>query len=295
MEVLMVRILADSACDLTQEEARALQVQLVPLHVTLENGEVLRDGVDTDGPSFFEHLAACRKLPVTSQPSPDLFAEAFDQAQQAGDEVVAVLLSCELSGTFQSASIGAGMSGYEKVHLIDSGSASIGEGLLVRFACALRDKGLGAEEIAAAVNLAKSHLHVIAVVDDLKFLRKGGRLPAAVAVAGGMLGIKPLITIKEGKVALAGKARGLPGAYVALFKALATHGGLSKTAPCLGGYTLSPAQLEPIHRFFHQNHPDAQLLSGRIGCVIGTHIGPGAFGLAFFDGAPDADFAEKAN
>ncbi|MCI2047451.1 MAG: DegV family protein [Faecalibacterium sp.] len=289
----MVQILADSACDLSQEEAAALQVQLIPLHVTLETGEVLRDGIDTDAAVFFPHLASCKKLPTTSQPSPDLFAEAFDRAKAEDKEVVAVLLSSELSGTFQSASIGASMSDYEKVHLIDSGTASIGEGLLVRLACALRDKGLDAEHIAAALVAAKRHLHVIAVIDDLKFLRKGGRLPAAVAVAGGMLGIKPLVTIKDGKVAMAGKARGLPGAYVAVFKVLEAAGGPAPESPCVGGYTTGLSQMEPIQRYIHKEYPDATLLLDTIGCVIGTHGGPGAFALAFFDGKPDAQAPDK--
>ncbi len=283
----MVQILADSACDLSSEEAAALQVQRIPLHVTLETGEVLRDGVDTDAAVFFPHLTSCKKLPTTSQPSPDLFAEAFDAAKAENKEVVAVLISSELSGTFQSASIGASMSGYEKVHLFDSGTASIGEGLLVRLACALRDKGLDAEHIMAALAAAKRHLHVIAVIDDLKFLRKGGRLPAAVAVAGGMLGIKPLITIKDGKVAMAGKARGLPGAYVAVFKSLEAVGGPAAGSLCIGGHTAGLPQLEPIQRYVHKEHPDVTMHLGTIGCVIGTHAGPGAFGFAFFDGKPD--------
>ncbi|MBD9289656.1 MAG: DegV family EDD domain-containing protein, partial [Faecalibacterium sp.] len=138
-------------------------------------------------------------------------------------------------------------------------------------------------QIATDLEHAKEHLHLVAAIDDLKYLRKGGRLPAAVAVAGGMLGIKPLIAIKEGKVAMAGKARGLPGAYVALFKKVEELGGISAAVPALAGYTLSAREVQPIQTYLQDNLQCAEPLVRQIGCVIGTHAGPGAFGLAFFD------------
>ena len=133
------------------------------------------------------------------------------------------------------------------------------------------------------VHLLAPHLHLVAAIDDLKYLRKGGRLPAAVAVAGGMLGIKPLITIKEGKVAMAGKARGLPGAYVALFKKIEELGGVNPRFPSLAGYTISTREVNPIQTYLVDNLGLSEPLVRQIGCVIGTHAGPGAFGLAFFD------------
>ena len=103
------------------------------------------------------------------------------------------------------------------------------------------------------------------------------------AVAGGMLGIKPLISIKEGKVAMAGKARGLPGAYVALFKKIEEMGGINEAVPALAGYTVSTRETTPILTYLQDNLQTAEPLVQQIGCVIGTHAGPGAFGLAFFD------------
>lgn len=284
----MVRIITDSASDLTQAEARKMGVQVIPLHLTLEDGTVLRDGVDTEPDWFYTELAACKKLPTTSQPSPDLFAQAFDSACAAGDETVAILISSALSGTYQSAQIAAGMSGCEHVCLVDSCTVSLAEGLLVRLAVRLRSAGLGARQIAAALEQAKAHLHLVAVIDDLKYLRKGGRLPAAAAFAGSMLGIRPLITIREGKVVLAGRARGLPGAYVALFQALDTHGGIDLTREYIAGYTDRRAQLDPVFHYFETRLDAAVPILSRIGCVIGTHAGTGAFGIAFFDALPDA-------
>ena len=251
----MIRILTDSASDILPAEAAQLGVDVIPLNVTLEDGTVIRDGVDLTPSEYYEHMAGCKKLPTTSQPSPELFEKFYAEAAAAGDEVVGIFLSHELSGTYQCA----------------------------KLAAHLRDEGRSAVQIAATLEHAKEHLHLVAAIDDLKYLRKGGRLPAAVAVAGGMLGIKPLITIKEGKVAMAGKARGLPGAYVALFKKIEELGGVNPRFPSLAGYTISTREVNPIQTYLVDNLGLSEPLVRQIGCVIGTHAGPGAFGLAFFD------------
>ncbi len=279
----MIRILTDSASDILPAEAEQLGVTVIPLNVTLEDGTVLRDGVDMTPSAYYEILAGCRKLPTTSQPSPELFENFFLEAAAAGDEVIGIFLSHALSGTYQCAKLAADMANVDNVLFVDSGHVCLSEALLVRLAVQLRDSGKTAGQIAAILEHAKEHLHLVAAIDDLKYLRKGGRLPAAVAVAGGMLGIKPLITIQDGKVAMAGKARGLPGAYVALFKKVEEMGGISPAFPALAGYTVSPREVTPIQTYLRDNLQQEDLLVRQIGCVIGTHAGPGAFGIAFFD------------
>ena len=279
----MIRILTDSASDILPAEAQQLGVTVIPLNVTLEDGTVLKDGVDMTPTEYYGVMAQCRKLPTTSQPSPELFERFFTEAAAAGDEVIGIFLSHELSGTYQCAKLAADMANVDNVLFIDSENVCLGEALLVRLAVQLRDAGKTAGQIAAILEHAKEHLHLVAVIDDLKYLRKGGRLPAAVAVAGGMLGIKPLITIKEGKVAMAGKARGLPGAYVALFKKVEELGGVNASLPSVAGYTISTREVAPIQTCLRDNLGLPEALVRQIGCVIGTHAGPGAFGLAFFD------------
>ena len=281
--VFMIRILTDSASDILPAEAEQLGVTVIPLNVTLEDGTVLRDGVDMTPSAYYEILAGCRKLPTTSQPSPELFENFFLEAAAAGDEVIGIFLSHALSGTYQCAKLAADMANVDNVLFVDSGHVCLSEALLVRLAVQLRDSGKTAGQIAAILEHAKEHLHLVAAIDDLKYLRKGGRLPAAVAVAGGMLGIKPLITIQDGKVAMAGKARGLPGAYVALFKKVEEMGGISPAFPALADYTVSPREVTPIQTYLRDNLQQEDLLVRQIGCVIGTHAGPGAFGIAFFD------------
>ena len=279
----MIRILTDSASDILPEEAEQLGVTVIPLNVTLEDGTVLRDGIDMTPSEYYEILSSCRKLPTTSQPSPELFEQFYLEAAAAGDEVLGIFLSHELSGTCQCAKLAADLANVDNVLFVDSENVCLGEGLLVRLAVHLRDAGKTLVQIATDLKHAKEHLHLVAAIDDLKYLRKGGRLPAAVAVAGGMLGIKPLITIKEGKVAMAGKARGLPGAYVALFKKIEELGGIHPEFTGLAGYSSNLREVQPIENYFRDNlHLSAPLVR-QIGCVIGTHAGPGAFGLAFFD------------
>ena len=229
----MIRILTDSASDILPAEAEQLGVTVIPLNVTLEDGSILRDGIDMTPTEYYAHLASCRKLPTTSQPSPELFEKFYLEAAAAGDEVLGIFLSHELSGTWQCAKLAADLANVDNVLFVDSATVCLGESLLVRLAVQLRDAGKTLVQIATDLEHAKEHLHLVAAIDDLKYLRKGGRLPAAVAVAGGMLGIKPLITIKDGKVAMAGKARGLPGAYVALFKKIEELGGIARTLPLL--------------------------------------------------------------
>ena len=279
----MIRILTDSASDILPAEAEQLGVTVIPLNVTLEDGTVLRDGIDQTPSEYYALLKACRKLPTTSQPSPELFERFYQDAAAAGDEVLGIFLSHELSGTWQCARLAADLVNVDNVLFVDSANVCLGEGLLVRLAVQLRAAGKTLVQIATDLEHAKEHLHLVAAIDDLKYLRKGGRLPAAVAVAGGMLGIKPLITLQEGKVAMAGKARGLPGAYVALFKKIEELGGISPDFAALAGYTVSTREVQPIQTYLQDTLHQADPLVRQIGCVIGTHTGPGAFGLAFFD------------
>ena len=285
----MIRILTDSASDLTATDSARPGVYTVPLSVTFADGTGGLDGVELTADEFYAHLKVDKVPPRTSQPSPQSFMTIFEDAKENGDQVIAILISSNLSGTYQCAKLAADMANVDNVLFVDSGHVCLSEALLVRLAVQLRDSGKTAGQIAAILEHAKEHLHLVAAIDDLKYLRKGGRLPAAVAVAGGMLGIKPLITIQDGKVAMAGKARGLPGAYVALFKKVEEMGGITPAFPALAGYTVSPREVTPIQAYLRDNLQQEDLLVRQIGCVIGTHAGPGAFGIAFFDKALTLD------
>lgn len=278
----MIRILTDSAADILPGEAARLGVEVVPLNVTLETGETLRDGVDLSCGEFYHRLEHCTKLPTTSQPSPEAFLAHFEDAKQMGDQTVAVLLSGALSGTLQSARVAAQTCEYEDIWLVDSESATMGERLLVELAVRLRAEGCTAEQIAARLEREKHRVRMMAVVNDLKYLHKGGRLPAAAAIAGSVMGIKPVVSLVDGRVSLAGKARGMPGAYVALFKLMEKQGGVDPEEGCILGFTAHPRGAEPIRQYLTGNLRISDCETVHIGTVIGTHAGPGAAGIAFF-------------
>ena len=278
----MIRILTDSAADLTPADRARPGVTVVPLQVVFSNGDTALDGVDITGDAYYERLKGEEKLPRTSQPSPDQFIEVFEQARAAGDQVVAVLLSSTLSGTWQCARLAAETCEFEDLWVVDSRTGSQGEAVLVREALRLRDEqGCTAEQIAAALEELKGRIRILGVVDSLKHLHKGGRLPAAVALVGGALGIKPVLSVMDGEIRLADTARGRPGALVALFKQINKLGGIDPQYGYVLLYSDEKSTVAPIHRYLHDN---LHLTGGRVaqlGAVIGTHIGPGCAALVF--------------
>lgn len=278
----MIRILSDSACGILPEEAARLQLDVVPLRVVFEDGEALRDGIDILPDEFFKRLPGEAKLPTTSLPPISDFVERFEAAKAAGDTVVAIMVSSELSGTYQAARLAAAEADFDDAIFVDTRNVTIGQELLVRLALSLRDSGCTAAEIAETLEKQKERVRVLAVVDTLKYLHKGGRLSGAAAVVGGALGIRPVVTVQDGKVAMAGKARGLPGAFVALFKLIDEQGGLDGSLPYTIAYTDRRGLCEPITRYVTHNLGLEEKLYSQIGPVIGTHVGPGAVGIAFF-------------
>ena len=189
----MIRIVTDSAADLTAEQLSVPGIFVVPLSVTFADGTTQLDDGTMTKDEFFVRLAEDSKLPRTSQPSPASFMQVYEDAAAAGDEVLVITIGQKLSGTYQCAHLAAADVGLQ-VHIVDSEAASQAEALLVREAVRLRDEeGLTAEEIAAVLEQFKKRVRIVAVVDSLKHLQKGGRLPAAVALVGGALGIKPVL------------------------------------------------------------------------------------------------------
>ena len=277
----MIRILTDSAADLTPVDAGQPGVMVVPLHVTFENGESVRDGVDITGEEFYTRLLSAEKLPRTSQPSPEDFIEAFEEAKAAGDTVIGIFIASTLSGTYQCARLAAEAADFEDVYFVDSRTGSQGEAVLVREALRLRDQGLDADQIVTLLEELKGRIRILAVVDSLKHLHKGGRLPAAVALVGGALGIRPVLLVNDGEIKLADTARGRPGALVAMFKQIDTLGGVDPRYGFTLLYSNDKTVVQPVYHYLHHN---LHLSGGRVvqlGATIGTHVGPGCAAVVF--------------
>ncbi len=278
---MKIRIITDSAADLSQP----CRPEVTVLPMTLAFGEEqFLDGVDLTHRQFYEKLIEGDVLPTTSQINPAQFEEAFRQSVEAGENVVAVLLSARLSGTCQSARIAAeAFPG--RVFVVDSENAAIGEQVLVRRALTLMDQGLDAAAIAGQLERERGDIRLVALLDTLEYLKRGGRISPSVALVGGLLSVKPVIAVEHGEVVMLGKARGSKNGNNLLAQEIRKTGGVDFDRPYLLGYTgLEDSLLQKYiadSAALWEDHTAALPIS-TIGGTIGTHVGPGAVAVAFF-------------
>ena len=278
---MSVKIIVDSTADITPRVRS--RVGVVPLTIHFGEKEYI-DGVTIDSRTFYEMLVESDVLPTTSQATPFAFEKAFREAVEAGYEVVCITCTSKLSGTYQSAVIAA--EEFEgKVHVVDSRTIAIGGGILADYALTLVDRGLSAQEIAWKLTVKREDVRVLALLDTLEYLKKGGRISATAAIAGGILNIKPVITITGGEIKVLGKARGSRQGNNLLVQEIQKAGGVDFGKPLLLGYTgLSDSLLKKYIQDsaqLWQEHLD-RLSVETVGSVVGTHAGPGAVAVAFF-------------
>ena len=276
-----IKIIVDSTADLTPQVRS--RVKVVPLTIYFGEEEFI-DGVTIDSRSFYEKLIESDVLPTTSQATPFAFEEAFREAAEDGSQVVCITCSSKLSGTYQSAVIAAeAFSG--QVHVVDSQTIALGSAILTEYALQLVDQGLDAENIVWKLLRKREKIRLLAMLDTLEYLKKGGRISAAVAIAGGILNIKPVICIENGEIKMLGKARGFRQANNLLVQEIGKAGGVDFEKPLLLGYTgLSDALLK---KYIDDSASLWEGYIGRlpyevVGSVVGTHAGPGAVAVAFF-------------
>lgn len=276
---MSVRIIIDSTADLMPAvKARCL---VVPLTVHFGDEEYI-DGITINHKEFYEKLVETDVMPRTSQAPPAAFAKVYEKLGP-DDSAVVITLTADLSGTYQSAMIAA--ADYDNIHVVDSRSVAIGSGILAELALQMADAGMDARTIAEKLNEEKEKIHVIAMVDTLEYLWKGGRLSRTAAVAGGLLNIKPVLAIVDGNIKVLGKARGSKQANNLLVSEIQKAGGVDFDKPVMLGYTgLSNALLlkyiEDSKSLWEESKTSLNYTV--IGSVIGTHAGPGAVAVAFF-------------
>lgn len=278
---MSVKIIVDSTADMQPEVAA--KVGIVPLSVHFGDRDYI-SGVNITPQQFYEMLVESDTLPTTSQPAPFLFEEAFEKAVSQGHEVVCLTCTGKLSGTHQSANIAAGeFDG--KVRVLDSQTIAIGLGILAEYAVSLAEAGRCAEEIVEELTRKREKIKLLALVDTLEYLKKGGRISSTVALAGGLLNIKPVLSVNGGDIKLLGKARGFRQGNNLLVQEIQKAGGVDFTMPLMLGYTgLSDALLQKYIQ------DSAVLWEGKVeklpvsivSSVVGTHVGPGAVAVAFF-------------
>ena len=278
---MRVKIIVDSTADMRPEVAA--KVGIVPLTVHFGEKEYI-SGVNINPKKFYEMLVESDELPTTSQPTPVAFEDAFEKALEEGYEVVCLTCSGKLSGTCQSANIAAAeFPG--KVHVVDSNTIAIALGILVEYAVELAEQGLSAEEIVLKLLQKRDKVKLLALVDSLEYLKKGGRISSTAALAGSLLNIKPVITIDEGVIKVLGKARGSRQGNNLLVQEIGKAGGVDFAKPVMLGYTgLSDALLQKYIQdsaALWEGHRETLPVS-IVGSVVGTHAGPGAVAVAFF-------------
>ena len=280
---MAIKILTDSASDISQKEANKLGIYMIPMIINFGEEEFF-DGVDLLPTDFYNKLIETDVMPKTSQISPFRFEEIFNELTQNGDDLIVITLSSKLSGTYESALL-ASKKFNGKVHVIDSLSAAIGERLLCYIALDLIKKGKEINEIVNVLNTSKKRLTVMAMVNTLEYLKRGGRISKTVAFAGELLSIKPVVAIVDGEVKLIGKAMGSKKANNLLNSLIKEKGGINFDMPygiIWAGLdkTLLEKYLKDSSQIW-QDYTDF-VPSYIIGSTIGTHVGPGAIGVAFF-------------
>lgn len=278
---MSVRIVIDSTTDLPESLSKCFDI--VPLSVHFGEEEYL-DGVTISRRQFYEKLIESDVLPTTSQPTPAAFAQVYRKAEAAGEQVVVLTIAAKLSGTYQSATIAAeNFPG--RVFIVDSGTATLGTAVLAELAWKLSRQGLSAEEIVAQLERERERVHLVAMLDTLEYLKKGGRLSRTAAFAGELLSIKPVISLDSGEIVVRGKARGSRRGNNLLVREIESCGGVDFTRPVMLGYSgLSDELLRKYiedSAYLWKGNVD-ELKTTQIGSVIGTHAGPGAIAVAFF-------------
>ncbi|MDE6075399.1 MAG: DegV family protein, partial [Clostridia bacterium] len=231
----MIKILVDTASDVEKNEAEELGVFLIPIKVRFGDQEY-SDGINLTHGEFFEKLIESTELPQTSQINEFSWEESFKQLTADGSEVIAITLSSKLSGTYSCAVKAAKKFG-GKVHVVDSIQACIGERILLQYAIRLVNAGRSAAEIAKELDDKKNKIQLLAVLDTLKYLRKGGRISSVTAIAGEMLSIKPVVSVTKGEVKLVGKAMGSKKSNNLLNQLVQKCGGIDFEMPYALGYS----------------------------------------------------------
>ncbi len=281
---MSIKLIIDSAADISKEEADKLGITLIPMRVRFNQEEYL-DGVNLTPEMFYNKLIESSELPKTSQITPFEFEQEFDKVVKNGDSAIVITISSKLSGTYSSAK-SAAKKYPDKIFVVDSLNACIGERLLCQYALRLIENGMDIKDIVEELNNKKHKINVMAMLNTLKYLKKGGRISSVVAFTGELFSIKPVVGVIDGEVKLIGKAMGSKKGNNLLSSLVEKKGGIDFSMPY--GVIWSGTDDSLLKKYVEdsshlwKNSTD-NIPAYIIGCTIGTHVGPGAIGVAFFE------------
>jgi DegV family protein with EDD domain len=274
-----VRIVTDSTSDIPRPLLDELRITVVPLTISF-GAESYRDGIDLAADDFYARLPSAKELPKTSQPPPALFQHAYEHLTSLGD-VVSVHLSHKFSGTVETARTVAAQVATDRIIVVDSGSASMGLGLCAIAAARVAQGGGSREECAGAAAAVARRLDVAVAFETLDYLRRGGRIGRAQAFVGGLLHLKPILTVRDGEAFPVTRTRSRPKAVEELFSLVAKHSGVTEAAIM---HTTTPDDAEQLAARVRAALPGVTVHLGRFGPVLGVHGGPGMLGIAVVAG-----------
>ena len=275
-----IRVVTDSACDIPEEIARRLNIDIVSLSIRFGDEE-FTDRVDLTPAEFWAKCKASKTLPETAAPSPGAFQAAYERARADGcDGVIAITLSALLSATHQSATLGAeAVAGQINVHVVDSKAVSMALGLMVIDVAEVAATGVSLDLLVLHAESLVSKVGVVAMLDTLEHLIKGGRVGGARALLGQVLSIKPLLELKDGVVAEAGRQRTRAKALVAIATVTKGHAPLRRLALIHG----ASSEVQTLEALVADVATDNPIIVTDMGPVVGTHGGPGIIGLCWIE------------
>jgi DegV family protein with EDD domain len=271
-----IRIVIDSSSDVTKEIIEKYNIVMVPLVVNFEDGSYL-DKVELTTEEFFQKLSQSEKLPTTSQASPMDFVQAFKKILDEWDEVLGIFIGADFSGTYQSAVIAKEMLGDDRI------SACLGTFAIVLKAIELIEQNKDIKEIVDILEEVKYKVEIAVGIDTLKYLLKGGRLSKTQAIAGSLLNIKPIITVKDSKILVLDKVRGNNNVLKWMDNWISTNNFNLSDKTVFLFHARAKDRIDALRKMLVEKHGVKNIIESEVGAVIGTHTGPGVVAMGFLN------------
>jgi len=288
----VIKIVADSTNYLPLDDIKKHDIRAISLNVHFGEERVFQEGVTINNDQFYAMLAEAPELPTTSQPSPGQFLEIFSGLVEAGHDVLCIVISSKLSGTYQSALDAKNMLPDANIVVIDSLSAASPLGLMVITAAEMAAAGCTLDEIVARVEQMRRDMRVYFVVDTLEYLHKGGRIGAARAFLGTLLNVKPILILDEGVVKPLDQVRTKRKAIQRLLSELESHVSPGQPVQAIAMHAQAPDEAQELEAEVRRRFNCQRMITGEVGPVVGTHTGPGLLGAAICPEAWPLDVAQ---
>lgn len=275
----MIRIITDSLCDLTMDYAKELNIDILPLTVRFGE-EDYKCGIDLTNEGFYDKLVTNSNHPSTAAVNPYEFEEIFQRYIDAGDEIVAILFSRQMSATYQSASIAADNVASDRLHLIDCENGAMGQTLLIQTAVAMRDKGKSAIEITEEIRALLPKTMTYIVVDTLEYLKRGGRISKSAALIGGLMKLHPVLQVIADGAKPVDKVKGKKSCNAWLIQKLKEQPADTNYKLVIG-HSNAPERAAAFQEQLREAGITNEIFITCIGPVVGTHIGPNCLGIGY--------------